>query len=63
MTDKLRILQNKRGEADWMNMRDDWTVHMDESVSGIFYTAEETIRNVKDNFNIRRFYSSEGKDI
>ncbi len=46
-----------------MNMRDDWTVHMDESVSGIFYTAEETIRNVKDNFNIRRFYSSEGKDI
>lgn len=44
-------------------MRDDWTISQLESIPDTFYTAEETVKNVRENFDIRRFYSSEGKDI
>lgn len=45
-----------------MNMRNDWTIY-EEKTADLFYSKEETIANVKENFDIRRFHSSEGYDI
>lgn len=45
-----------------MNMRNDWTIK-EETLDDLFYSKEETIANVKENFDIRRFRSSEGYDI
>lgn len=45
-----------------MNMRENWTVP-EESVSDSFYTRDETVANVKENFDLHRFHSSEGYDI
>lgn len=45
-----------------MNMRNDWTIQ-EETFDDLFYSKEETITNVKENFDIRRFRSSEGYDI
>lgn len=46
-----------------MNMRNDWTVGDSETFSDVFYNKEESIQSVKDNFDIRRYYTAEGYDI
>lgn len=45
-----------------MNMRNDWSIE-EESFTDIFYNKEETVQNVKDNFDMRRYYTAEGYDI
>lgn len=45
-----------------MDMRNDWTI-AEENFNDIFYNSEETILNVRENFDIRRFNTSEGQDI
>lgn len=45
-----------------MNMRDDWTVQ-ETTDSDSFYTRDETVANVRENFDIHRFHSSEGYDL
>lgn len=45
-----------------MNMRNNWTLQEEKTVD-LFYSKEETIANVKENFDIRRFYSCEGYNI
>jgi biopolymer transport protein ExbD len=44
-----------------MNTRTSWTDAT--SFNSMFYTKEETIQSVKDNFDFRRYYSAEGKSI
>jgi len=44
-----------------MNIRKEWLNNTDYTSQ--FYSTEETINEVKDNFNIRRFYSAEGADV
>ena len=44
-----------------MNTRQEW-LNIDNT-SSQFYSAEETISNVKENFDIRRNYSAEGADV
>lgn len=44
-----------------MNTRTSWTDAT--SFNSMFYTKEETIQSVKDNFDFRRMYSAEGKSI
>lgn len=46
-----------------MNMRDEWTIGNEETFSDIFYNKEESIQSVKDNFDIRRYYTAEGYDL
>lgn len=46
-----------------MNMRNDLTIGGNESFLDVFYNADETIQNVKENFNLRRYHSAEGKSI
>lgn len=43
-------------------MRNDWMVST-EDINDIFYTKNETVENVKENFDMRRYYGSEGYDI
>ncbi len=43
-------------------MHGDWGT-LEESFSDIYYNAQETIDNVRENFDIRRWYTAEGKDI
>lgn len=43
-------------------MHDDWGT-LEESFSDIYHNAQETIDNVRENFDIRRRYTAEGKDI
>jgi len=43
-----------------MNIRKEW---LNTDYTSQFYSAEETILEVKDNFNIRRYYSAEGADV
>lgn len=43
-------------------MRNNWSLNKDE-FNSIFYSKEETIENVRENFDIRRLYSAEGYDI
>lgn len=45
-----------------MDMRCDWSIDCN-NYDNNYYSCEETTENVKDNFNLRRFYSSEGYDI
>lgn len=45
-----------------MNTRSEWYIDSNLT-SGIFYTKEETINDVVKNFDIRRYYSAEGKSI
>ena len=45
-----------------MNTRLEWLTNANGE-SDEFYTAEETLNNVIENFNIRRNYSNEGKEI
>lgn len=44
-------------------MRNDWTIDGEENLSDIFYSREETIQSVKENYDIRRYYSAEGYDL
>jgi len=44
-----------------MNTRQEWLNNTDPITQ--FYSAEETINEVKDNFDIRRYYSAEGADV
>ena len=44
-----------------MNTRQEWLNNTDYTFQ--FYSAEETINEVKENFDIRRFYSAEGADV
>ena len=44
-----------------MNTRQEWL--NTDNTSSQFYSAEETIFNVKENFDIRRNYSAEGADV
>lgn len=46
-----------------MNLRKEWVKDSFESLDGRFYNKEETINEVKDNFDIIRFHSAEGYDI
>lgn len=46
-----------------INMRNDWTISENGSLSDVFYNKEESIQSVKDNFDFRRFYTAEGYDI
>lgn len=46
-----------------MNMRDNWTISENKCFSDMFYNREESIQSVKDNFDIRRYYTAEGYDI
>jgi len=43
-----------------MNIRQEW---LNTDNTSQFYSAEETISEVKDNFDIRRYYSAEGADV
>lgn len=45
-----------------MNLRKEWR-ETENQISDRFYTKEETVSNVTENFDLRRYYSSEGKDI
>lgn len=45
-----------------MNLRNEWKQKAD-GVSDRFYTKQETIENVTENFDIRRYHSAEGYDI
>ena len=44
-----------------MNTRQEWLNNTD--LTSQFYSAEETINEVKENFDIRRYYSAEGADV
>ena len=44
-----------------MNTRQEWLNNTDYTSQ--FYSVEETINEVKENFDIRRYYSAEGADI
>ena len=44
-----------------MNTRQEWLNNTDYTSQ--FYSAEETINEVKENFDIRRYYSAEGADV
>jgi len=44
-----------------MNTRQEWL--NTDNISSQFYSAEETISNVKENFDIRRNYSAEGSNV
>ena len=44
-----------------MNTRQEWL--NTDNISSQFYSAEETISNVKENFDIRRNYSAEGASV
>ena len=44
-----------------MNTRQEWLNNTD--CTSQFYSAEETINEVKENFDIRRYYSAEGADV
>ena len=44
-----------------MNTRQEWLNNTDYTSQ--FYSSEETINEVKENFDIRRFYSAEGADV
>lgn len=46
-----------------MDMRNEWTIGDNEGFSDMFYNREESIQSVKDNFDLRRYYTSEGYDI
>lgn len=46
-----------------MDMRNEWTIGDNEGFSDMFYSREESIQSVKDNFDLRRYYTSEGYDI
>ena len=46
-----------------MNMRNEWTIGESETFSDAFYSKEESIQSVKDNFDIRRYHTAEGYDI
>ena len=46
-----------------MNMRNDLSIGGNESFSDIYYSAVETVQNVKENFDLRRYHSAEGKSI
>jgi len=46
-----------------MNIRSEWNENSSTSFSGLFYTKEETISSVIENFNYRRFHSAEGHSI
>lgn len=46
-----------------MDMRNNWTINDNAPLYDMFYSPEETTNNVKENFDLRRFYSSEGKSI
>ena len=45
-----------------MNTRKDWCINAN-SVSDVYYTKNETISDVIENFNIRRYSSSEGYSV
>lgn len=45
-----------------MNVRNEWS-EADLNLADLFYTKEETINSVKENFDIRRYYSSEGYSV
>jgi hypothetical protein len=45
-----------------MNLRSEWKIPDDE-ISNRFYNKTETINEVKENFDIRRQYSAEGKQL
>lgn len=45
-----------------MNLRSEWKIPDDE-ISDRFYNKTETINEVKENFDIRRQYSAEGKQL
>ena len=44
-----------------MNTRQEWLNNTDYISQ--FYSAEETINEAKENFDIRRYYSAEGADV
>ena len=46
-----------------MDMHNDWIMEEFDIPSNEFFTKEESIQSVKDNFNFRRYYTAEGKDI
>lgn len=45
-----------------MNLRHEWR-ESEEKISDRFYTVEETVSNVVENFDLRRYRSAEGYDI
>ena len=45
-----------------LNMRDDWIIE-GSSLDSSYYNKEETVSNVKENFDFRRYYSAEGYDL
>lgn len=45
-----------------MNLRREWR-ESEEQISDRFYTVEETVSNVVENFDLRRYRSTEGYDI
>ncbi len=46
-----------------MNTRNEWLNTGSNSISSSYYSKDETIADVVDNFNIRRYYSAEGKSV
>lgn len=44
-----------------MNLRNEWKPNL--NTNDYFYTSQESINNVKENFDLRRRYSSEGKQL
>lgn len=46
-----------------MNLRKEWSDSDSNDILNRFYSREETVDNVKENFDIRRYYSAEGYDI
>lgn len=46
-----------------MNLRTEWNTSPANHASDRFYNVEETIEDVRENFDLRRFHSAEGKDI
>jgi hypothetical protein len=46
-----------------MNVRQEWSTSNLSPIDLLYYTAQETIDNVKANFDIRRYYSAEGCSV
>ena len=46
-----------------MNMRNDLSIGENDSFSDVYYSTVETVQNVKENFDLRRYHSAEGKSI
>lgn len=45
-----------------MDMRDNWTIQEDD-FTDLYYSRDETVANVRENYDVRRFRSGEGYDI